>query len=265
MLPPRAAFADAPAATMKDQCADAYEATQRSSASGKLLEARTNAVYCAQSACPALLRSDCSAWADELAARIPSLIIEARSVAGERLSAVRLRLDESAPEALDGRSRELDPGRHVLSFSGPELRSKRVELVMVEGSRAEHFVVTLEPSAGVAAARAAPSPARPSLPTVSYVLAGAGVVALSGFAYFGLSGNAKKSELEACRPGCDSSLRGPLRRDYVLADVSLGVGLVALGVSAWLAIASQSNAPAKAAFDVNVVGESAFLSYRSRF
>jgi hypothetical protein len=50
-----------------------------------------------------------------------------------------------------------------------------------------------------------------------------------------------------------------------LADVSLGVGLVALGVSAWLAIASQSRSPSTAALDVQVAGESAFLSYRSRF
>ena len=90
-------------------------------------------------------------------------------------------------------------------------------------------------------------------------------VALSSFAYFGLSGHAKQNALDDCRPGCDSSLRAPLKRDYIAADVSLGVGLVALGLAAWTAIASQSAAPPRAAFDFGMTGQSAFIGYRRRF
>lgn len=130
---------------------------------------------------------------------------------------------------------------------------------MLEGNRAQRLVVVLEPN--ISSLRTQ----RRAIPAISYALAGVGVVALSSFAYFGLSANAKKRELDGCRPGCDSSLRAPLERDYVVADVSLGVGLVALGLSAWTAIASQTAHAPQANFDLDLTQQSAFVSYRRGF
>lgn len=256
---------DAENVELKNQCADAYEATQRLRAEGKLLEARKNAIYCAQSACPGILRRDCAPWASELGASIPSAIFEARSQRGEPLSPVRVQVDGKVmAETLDGRARELDPGRHELLFSGPHLVSKRLEFVMLQGSQMQRVVVVLdEAQERTLDTRSTAAPRR--IPTLSYVLAGVGVAGLASFAYFGSSGNAKKSDLQQCRPGCDSALRGPLQRDYILADVSLGIGLVALGLSAWTAIASQSSAPRQAVLEVRVASEGGLLAYRRSF
>ena len=48
----------------------------------------------------------------------------------------------------------------------------------------------------------------------------------------GLIGAAKYSDLEACRPGCAPDDVTTTRTYYAVADVSLAVGVVALGAAA---------------------------------
>ena len=91
-----------------------------------------------------------------------------------------------------------------------------------------------------------------------------GVLGLSSFAYFGLSGNHKKSELAGCEPACSRSLRAPIQRDYVVADVSLGVSLISFGVSACLALASQG-APRDQGLEVRAGTQGALLAYKRGF
>ena len=87
---------------------------------------------------------------------------------------------------------------------------------------------------------------------------------LARFAYFGLSGNGKKSDLATCEPACARSLRAPIQRDYLAADVSLGVSLVSFGLSAWLALASQ-RAPRDQGLEVHAGSQGALLAYKRGF
>jgi hypothetical protein len=249
------------AAEVKNRCADAYEATQRERAVGHLLAARSAGIFCAQASCPDVLREDCAKWASEIVASIPSLVLEARSPSGELLSDVHVQAD-GAPfsDRLDGRSREVDPGRHRFRFEAAGFVPTERELVVVEGHETQRLSVTLAPEAEPTL----PPPPRQHVPAASYALAGVGVLGLASFAYFGLSGNARKSDLSGCEPDCSRSLRSPIQRDYLVADVSLGVSLVSFGVSAWLALASR-RAPREPALEVRAGSQGAVVGYRRRF
>jgi hypothetical protein len=251
---------DSAALAVKNRCADAYEATQRERAAGHLLAARTDGIFCAQASCPDVLREDCAKWAGELGASIPSLVVEARGPSGELLSDVRVQQD-GAPfkDHLDGRSQEVDPGRHRFRFEAAGFVPSERELVVLEGHETQHLSVTL-------ALLPKPALARRRVPAASYALAGVGVLGLASFAYFGLSGNQKKSELSSCEPACARSLRAPIQRDYLVADVSLGVSLVSFGVSAWLALASASQrAPRHQGLEVRAGSQGALVAYERGF
>jgi hypothetical protein len=68
----------------------------------------------------------------------------------------------------------------------------------------------------------------------AYVLGGVGVVALGSFAAFALSGKSAESAMDGCKPACTQAQADKMRLRYLLADVSLGVGVAALGVGGYL-------------------------------
>ncbi|HWZ89525.1 MAG TPA: carboxypeptidase-like regulatory domain-containing protein [Polyangiaceae bacterium] len=271
-LPVRAAHADEPseqaepgALEIKNQCADAYEATQRERAVGHLLAARKNGIFCAQTSCPEVLRSDCAKWSAELSSSIPSLVIEVRSPNGELLSNVYVEVDgQPFAERLDGRAREIDPGRHHFRFEALGLAAHEQDTVLLEGHDTQRLrvVLALEP---------VQAPARRRVPVAAYVLGGVGVLGLGSFAYFGLSGNHKKSELDAsqCRPACDPGLKKPIQNDYLAADLSLGASLVSLGIATWLVIAGQSapsvTHPEQQALRVRAAADGASFTFQREF
>jgi hypothetical protein len=266
VLPARPAWAEderppetpAEATAFKNQCADAYEATQRQRASGSLISAHRSSIFCAQSRCPAVLRNDCATWAGELSARIPSLVIEAVSSSGETITEVAVTLDGKLfSERLDGRAREVDPGQHRFRFEAAGLPSTEGDFVVVEGTKVQRLNVTV----GSAPEKAPPKPRK--LPLGAFVWAGIGVVGLSSFVYFGLKGNARKDDLAGCKPACDGSLRTPIERDYLAADASLGVALVSLGLSSWLAVESQS--AERQALDLDLGSRGGLVRYRRAF
>jgi hypothetical protein len=77
------------------------------------------------------------------------------------------------------------------------------------------------------------------------VVGGVGAV---GFAYFGLTARSADEGLDACTPHCEPSAVDAIKRDYVLANVSLGVGVVgALTASVlWLTSPRVSGRPESA-------------------
>jgi hypothetical protein len=89
------------------------------------------------------------------------------------------------------------------------------------------------PSNRVPQARS-PTTAHRPIPTLTYVAAGVGVAAIGSFAYFGLTGRSEYFDLKAsCGPDCTRSAVAPTHTKLVVADISLGVSLVALGVAAY--------------------------------
>jgi hypothetical protein len=96
----------------------------------------------------------------------------------------------------------------------------------------------------------APSPppvVRRPIPFSVYVLGGIGAAALGSFAYFGLAGRSEYFDLKAsCGPDCTKSTVSSAHTKLLVADVSLGISLIALGSAAYLYLARPSTAEATA-------------------
>jgi hypothetical protein len=79
-----------------------------------------------------------------------------------------------------------------------------------------------------------------SIPTLSWILGGVGVVAAGAFAYFAVSGRSQETDLaNTCSPRCPSDDVTGLRHSYLAADISWGVGVVSLGAAVLLALRSS--------------------------
>ena len=70
-----------------------------------------------------------------------------------------------------------------------------------------------------------------------------GVLALGSFAIFGLIGKSDVDDLESCRGHCAESDVDHARTKLIVADISLGVGIVALGVATYMFFTRPKEAP----------------------
>jgi hypothetical protein len=221
---------------------------------GRLLEAQRDLLVCARDPCPAALQPECAGWLADVQRSLPSLVIGAKSSRGEDLQDVRVLVDgRLASTRLDGTAIDVDPGDHLVRLEAPGESPVEQRVLVHEGEKARvlelRFAAT-SPSASTpssAPVAASPAPrqqgesATPSR-VPAYVLGGVGVVATAAFAYFGLSGLSLWNE---CHQGCPSSHVDEGNRDWLGADVSLGVAVVALAAATYLYVraGSTSSAP----------------------
>src|SRR5262245_15284720 len=77
-------------AQTKEQCAQAYEQAQSLQMEHRLLEARAELQICTHERCPKTVSADCWRWLATVEASTPTLVITARSAAGEDLVDVTL-------------------------------------------------------------------------------------------------------------------------------------------------------------------------------
>ena len=224
LSPARVAFA-----VDKAACVEAHADAQALRRDGKLRAAQEKLLACAAEGCPALVRSDCGRWIEEVRAQQPTVIFAAKDAMGADLADVRVRIDGApAVEALDGKEIAIDPGSHAVAFEKiDDGRVVETSIVVKESEKAR--VVSVAFPGEVATA---PPPKRGPLP---WIFAGVGVVALGSFAYFGLRGRSQLDDLEStCAPRCDPSDRDAVHTKLLIADVSLGVAVVSFGVATWL-------------------------------
>jgi len=108
------------------------------------------------------------------------------------------------------------------------------------------------------------------------VLIGVGLVGVGLFAGFGVSAQSTLDSLEECSPSCPASRRSEVdagERDQLIANVSIGVGAVAIaaGVTTWIvqaAVAGGDEPPPAAALWLGVPGagpETAGLTFSQSF
>jgi hypothetical protein len=219
------------AADRVQECIGEHVEAQLLRQQGRLIAARDRLVECAEPTCPALVREECAALARELEAAQPSVILGAVDADGQPTVEPLVSIDgisELIP--LDGRPVLLDPGAHQLRFQHPEGWVREVELVLAESEHERRVVADFRPLGDGdvgAAERRWPG-------SVMLVSAGVATVALGSFTYFALSGRSVESELDRCKPSCENRADvDRMRSRYLIADVSLGVALVSLGVGAY--------------------------------
>jgi hypothetical protein len=251
-------------------CIGAYEQGQELQQAAKLLRAREVMADCAKSKCGAFLHRECAARYNQLETEIPTVILLAKGEHGEALVDVDVTMDgELFSATLDGRALPVDPGLHQFSFKAKRGAIAEQRTIVVQGEQNRVIDVALGPSAKGAPPSGSPpsrqidenvyaeSSGRPKWGVAPFVAAGVGLAGLGGYAIFTHWGRTDNAQLARCAPNCSEDSVDHIRNLYVAADVSLGVGIVAIGAAAWLLLAGgdvkDPPAPAKTAsysFDV---------------
>jgi hypothetical protein len=227
-LAARAQAADSPNA-----CAAAYEKAQERRLDGDLLGARERLLECAAPGCAAFIQRDCARWLGEVETALPTVVVLARDVDGHDLTTVTVGSDGVPLAAeLDARPITLNPGKHRLTFESAGLSSAPVDVLLVQGQKNRVVEVVLS----APAARAKTSPAAfPRATSVAGALTLAGLLTFGSFAVAGERAESTDRQLPCAvtRTCSDAQLAGA-RRDYLLADVALTVGVVSAAATAYL-------------------------------
>lgn len=244
---------------------------------GKLSAARAELASCMEaSECNAEARRRCASEQQTLANEMPSVVVHAHDGRGNDLVDVSVSLDgEPFVSKLDGLAMSIDPGEHTFVFTrsgqDPVTHAERIE-------QTDKFkLVTVElPDAELLRQRALASEAPPPAPGRSPArliagasLAGLGVAGLAAFTALGLDARAEEKDLRrsGCSPNCSEGSVSSVRTRYTLANVSLGVGVAALGAAAFVLLTGKSSSPPDPSAQVDVVAgpQGGTLTLRSTF
>ncbi|HYQ28102.1 MAG TPA: hypothetical protein VER04_12820 [Polyangiaceae bacterium] len=222
-------------------CVDAHASGQREAKAGRLEAASALFAACVSEAgCPDTIRAECAELRKETERNLPTLIFAVLDEQGADLTEVRVYVDDRVmTKTLDGRPIAIDPGEHRFRFelsSGEVLTSN---VLVREGEK--NRIVSLRAKSEHAPQSSAEQ-SRRRLPTGFWVASGVGAAALASFGTFALLGHGKQSTLAECSPNCSDSSRADydaMHRDYLIADISLGVAVASAGVATWLFFSSD--------------------------
>jgi hypothetical protein len=239
----------------KEACASEYTESQQLRADGKLLDARSQAILCGQSSCPAVIRRECLRMLPDLVTMIPSVVIGVRTSDGKDVTGGQLFVDR-VPHPIDGRPIELDPGAHRLECEAPGVVRYQDTLVASVGEKNRFVAVVVHPLSSPGGATSAerveapPSSAAPpasdgkprETPVATYAFAGIAVTALVSTIYFGATGLSEAYHMQdTCSPKCPQDDVDSARTKIIVANVTFGIALVATGAALWTNFASRSD------------------------
>ncbi|GAC1585576.1 MAG: hypothetical protein NVS3B20_15080 [Polyangiales bacterium] len=250
----------------KQACVAASEAAQDLRARGKLRQARQQLLVCSRDACPAVVRKDCGQWLAAVQESLPSMVVGANDSEGRELEIASVEVDGSVLDVAVGTANNVDPGVHSIHVKAVDGRSAEQKVTIREGEKNRAVIVTFPKPQAAATTTVAETSFRTAVPAGdtdglprhvgvgTYVFAGVGLLSLGSFAYFGLTGRGDAASLRSeCAPHCAQSDVNKTRTKLLVADVSLGVGLVSLGLATYFYLSSASQPPASTVsrLDVN--------------
>ncbi len=207
--------------TSKTVCRSAYEQGQRLRRAKRLLAARDELVICSRAPCPAVFQPECLRWLGEVQSELPTVVVDVRRDGDVEVTAADVRMDGAAfATRIDGRAQPVDPGEHSFTVTLPDGQTRTQKGTVVEGVKAQRFVFDFAPKVL--------APVTHGVSPWTYVLGGVTVAGLGSFGYFGLTGLHQRGEVIDCTHDCSESEVDTARRSLLLADVSLGVSVVAL-------------------------------------
>jgi hypothetical protein len=225
----------------REQCAASAEQAQQLRDEGKYRRAREQMLLCARDICPGPIKSDCGKWLTELDRDAPTVVFGARDVRGSDVFDVKVSIDGSPiQERLDGKPVLVDSGEHTFKFEAKDGTVKEEKVLLRAAEKARPIIVTLggnggASSGGVGAGGAAGGDTKQEGSIVpAIVVGGIGVIALGSFAIFGIGGKNDVDDLQKCKPYCKEADVDSARTKLIIADISLGVGVVALGVATYM-------------------------------
>lgn len=249
-----------------DTCITAYESAQKLKLSGDLLAARTELEKCIAPSCNELAREDCTKWLSEVEAAMPSFVLSVRDEDGRDRFEGTVSIDgKVVATTISSDPIEQNPGTHVVRVEH-EGRSAEEKIVLLPNEK-KRVIKLMLPSP-----KKPPPPPPPETPAkprsaLPFVLAGVGVVAIGSFAYFGLRSSRELRDVKdsGCAPRCDASEVDAIKTRMIVGDVSLGIGVVALGVAGWLWLSDDDSSNKKTSVGVMAAPGSAFASLRFHF
>ena len=217
-------------AASKEECLEAHGRGQDLRDAGRLTSARQTFIACAQSTCPALIQADCARFGEELDRLVPTVSFAARDPGGTDLPDTVVYVDdqEVATRLDDGKSYDLDPGKHAVRFVH-EGRESSVTLVVNPGEKGRSVVATFADAA--AAERAMPSlppaPAQPHKSVTPLIVAGLGAIAaVTGGVLIGVGVAEVPS---SCSLGSHQCVAAP--GDPAFDKAHQGIGLANIGIA----------------------------------
>jgi hypothetical protein len=223
-------------------CTQAYESAQEEKATGRLKAAIEHLKTCIDPSCAQFIREDCVRWMDQTESALPTVVFSVREN-GEDVTDVEILCDRKPlTRTLDGKAIPVDPGLRDFSFTVPGLAPMTRQVLVREGERNRIInvefsrpIAPLSPTANATTTLPDEPNVRPRTRALPYALAGVGALGVAGFTVFALLGNSQQGELErTCSPFCRSSQVDSVKTKYLLADASLGVGLISLGVATYI-------------------------------
>ncbi|HET9955064.1 MAG TPA: hypothetical protein VFQ61_11195 [Polyangiaceae bacterium] len=270
--PSRARAADS------DQCIDSFEQAQELRKRGKFVAATEQLIRCSQLSCPAFIVKDCTSWFGEVQAAQPSVVLSARQGA-QTLNDVQVFADNVLlSERLDGRSLPIDPGQHEFRFQAAGKEPVLVSVLIIEGEKHKPVIAEF-PAPAPAIVESVPkpgeSPAAPpdarvssdkssvatssdaslpergrSVPVASYILGGAGLLAVGGGVVLRVIGANQFDDLKnSCGTTCATGDVDDVKTKYTLSKVAFGVGAAALITAGALYFVNPSkSSPASSAW-----------------
>ena len=220
-----------------ERCVEAHDNARVLMLQERWLEAREGMLRCQDQTCPLAIRSDCTAWLDEVARILPTLLVVVeRDDDGK--AAVELELDGKKLELPNPpRPIEVLPGTHLVrvALSG----YPPVERLVVLGKGEKNHLVRVQftharplPPPRLIPVQT-PRPTRP-VPVTTYALAGGAVAAFATSAVFLATGlSARSDALDRCAPACTTNERESVDSRLLAADVFGTVGLVLGGFAVY--------------------------------
>ncbi|HTV23512.1 MAG TPA: hypothetical protein VMG12_32705 [Polyangiaceae bacterium] len=268
-----ASRAQAPASS--DASCEAVEQTEAMRAQGQYRKARAVLLECVNAQCGGDVRRRCAATLQRLDAVTPSIVVRAEDPSGNDLTDVAVSLgDERLVSSLDGMAIPVDPGEHRFVFTreGEDPVVQTVNIEQGQKFRAIDVVVGSAPKLALPpAAEAARDVSSGSSERVAAAatLLGVGVIGVTSFTVLGLRARSGEEALERCKPNCSEGRVESVKMRYLLSNVSIGVGALALAGATWLLLSGPSDTdvadPADRGLAVGADATGAFATYSGRF
>jgi hypothetical protein len=245
-------------------CTNVHASAQREQKAGHLKAASEQFMACgSDESCPEAIRTDCMDRYASVEKLIPTVILSLVDERGNDVTSVQVYSnDQLLTSELDGRPIALEAGKYRFRFvlpSGQEVTSdvliregEKNRVVKAELPKSETEVPAAEADSGPELVEATVAPDTSRSPGAGFWIAsGVAVAALGSFATFAILGRQKHESLADCSPECARSEQGDydaMKRNYLIADISLGAAAVSAGVATVLFLTSGGKeAPPSAA------------------
>jgi len=220
-------------------CVEAYERAQHLKKEDKLKEAREALVTCAQDACPAATRADCTPWLAEVERSLPTIVVAVNDAAGKDVLGAKIAIDGAPYVGVEGAAIPVDPGPHKVRVDVGGVTMEESVVARV-GEKLRRVVVTVKSPEAATAPVVAPKPeAPPADPSGrSYVLpmtlTAVGVVGLATAFGVGVAAKSESNDLRAtCAPRCTDDQIGAVETKLLVSDIALGIGIASLAVAVY--------------------------------